>query len=576
MQKRLNERVLIKRIGNMNKVFVLFLALISFGVDAKDVRIKVEPLKPVYKEPYQIKVVIRTDSSTEPQISFTPINIEVISKAQTGTQTQASFVNGKTSITKSITYTYEVVSNRFGTAYMKDIKIDTGSRTLSHPTVRISVLQQAAKNKNIFVRAEVDKEQAYVGESIIVRYYLYNRSDIPITSTDVKKFPKLDKFLKRFHQEQVNPKRVNLGGKIYTRRVMYTAQLFAQQPGLYRIDPISLRVGYSKRRDPFSNFGFNLRLGGTSKTTAMSAPVEIEALALPVDSMPSNFSGIVGRNEFSVKMNKNKFLVNEPIEIVLNIKGDGAFELFDAPAILPFAELEEFEKNSDLTIYKDFTAQKKVEYTYLGRSNLDIKNHNVTLSYFDTDAKSYKEVTLAIGDLKVVGGSARSKTPNDKSNLAQTRSNDKKNIISTPVEEPFELKPFYKPVNTILFNAKEVSLFIASLIAILGLVFSKRLYFWWKKNQSNEDVFKKIYRDGLSYHLFLELFENLSETGDIRVKIKQLEISESAQQHLLDVLDQLNTLYFEQKSEQRIKIKKKFFKELEKLIKSENEIIYEL
>ena len=67
---------------------------------------------------------------------------------------------------------------------------------------------------------------AFVGESILVRYYLYNR--VTVNTTDIKKFPKLNKFLKRYHQERMVAEKVRYNGEIYTRRVLYTAQLLLE------------------------------------------------------------------------------------------------------------------------------------------------------------------------------------------------------------------------------------------------------------------------------------------------------------------------------------------------------------
>ena len=59
--------------------------------------------------------------------------------------------------------------------------------------MRIIVLKTARRAKDIMAIAIADKESAFVGESIIVRYYLYNK--IQVNTTDIKRFPKLSKFL---------------------------------------------------------------------------------------------------------------------------------------------------------------------------------------------------------------------------------------------------------------------------------------------------------------------------------------------------------------------------------------------
>ena len=85
-----------------------------------------------------------------------------------------------------------------------------------------------------------------------------------------------------------------------------------------------------------SGFGFgNQRF----KNKDLSSPmVEIEVLPLPTEGVPSSFTGLVGEHEFNLSVPKTKYLVNEPIEIKLEVKGKGALENLDAPAIFCFTK----------------------------------------------------------------------------------------------------------------------------------------------------------------------------------------------------------------------------------------------
>lgn len=546
----------------------------SLNTWAKDLKITVDPMRPVYKQPYEITFQVKVDGDEVPQIRFNPINIEVINKRQAGTQTQATFINGQASINKTITYIYEVVSNRFGSAYLKDIGVSVGDRELLHPTVRISILERPKAAKNIFVKAIVDKTEAFVGESILVRYFLYTRADIAVSSTDIQKFPKLNKFLKRFHQEQIVPERVRHNNQMFVRRVMYTAQLFAETPGDYTIDPISLRVGYSNNRDPFSNFGFNIRMGGRKKTTAISDPISIEVSPIPGLNIPKNFTGLVGQHNFKLKINKNKFLVNEPIEIQLQVDGNGSLELFDAPSVLNQPEIEEFDKKTDLSIRKDFTATKKVDFTYLGRSNLDLKNLNLKYSFFEPETKQFKEVTLRIGDILISGGTGGLETELRQELQPQIKPSGNKK--QEPKNTEFDLNPFYKPLNTLLYSARQVSIALGSVACVFIFFLLKRLYFLFRKRGENSGLFERACRHGVAYKDFVEILTFLVNEGDLREKIQNLDISDKNKSYLLGLLDQLNSYYADGEGNKKIKVKKKIFKTLEKLAYKDDKIIYEI
>ncbi|MAX66451.1 MAG: hypothetical protein CME66_05905, partial [Halobacteriovoraceae bacterium] len=348
------------------KVLLILAFFITTAV-AAELDININPKKPVFNETFTVEFVIKTDKqNVEPVISFDPLGAEVVSKSDVSTSTQYSYINGRSTIERKMAVTYELIARQPGMAYLRSILVEVGDEKLRHQTLNITILKNPQPSKKIFVRAEVDKKEVYAGESIIARYYLYSRADVPVSSMEIKKFPKLNTFLKRFHQEQISPQRVKYDGKIYIRRIMYTAQLYAQTPGEYEIDPITMRVAYTKNSNSFSGFGLGFQIGKPMYKTLISPSVEINVLPLPAQGMPQSFTGLVGKHSFELKINKNKFIANEPIELDLTIQGPGALELYEAPHLLDDKNLEEFEKSSDLIVNKDFSGTKKIDYTYLG------------------------------------------------------------------------------------------------------------------------------------------------------------------------------------------------------------------
>ena len=291
------------------KYLIVILSLLSSAF-AAELKIKVVPENPVYKESFNIEFILKSDSDAEPVINFNPLGIEVLSRSKLGTSTRISYINGESNVEKTTTYSYEMIAPRSGVAFLRDISVEIDDEVVKHATIRIKVLKQEARTKKIFVRAEVDKESAYVGESILIRYYLYSRAEVPLSSTDIKRFPKLDKFLKRFHQERQSPARVQLAGDMYLRRIMYTAQVFAERPGEYKIDPIRMKISYSDRRNVLNNFGFGSAFGRQRSSTVTSPVVKIEVKPLPVQGLEKHSRGLLVPHLIKAKINKDMFHVN--------------------------------------------------------------------------------------------------------------------------------------------------------------------------------------------------------------------------------------------------------------------------
>jgi hypothetical protein len=61
----------------------------------------------------------------------------------------------------------------------------------------------------------------------------------------------------------------------------------------------------------------------------------------------------------------------------------------------------------------------------------------------------------------------------------------------------------------------------------------------------------------------------------MRSKIDSMQIGAKAKEYLKGLLDDLND-HYQDKSDDKLQIKKKYFKEMEKFIKERNEVTYEL
>ena len=542
--------------------YILFFILLTQVANANILKINVSPERPVLDEIFNVEFTLNVDTEDEPVINFNVINLDVVSKSSPQVATRATYIGGKVTINKSITYVYEMKAQREGSAYINNISINVGGKNYKHQSKLITITKDSVKEKSLFARAEVEKESVYVGESIVVRYYLYNRADIGIRNVDIKKFPKLDKFLKRFHQEDMKLERVNIGGKIYERRIMYTAQLFAQGAGDYRIDPITMNISYSTGGDSLNSFGFNLRLGRQRSTTLISPEVKIKAVPVPIESMPKNFTGLVGSHNFKLEMNRNKFIVNEPIELQLTVTGNGALELYEAPVLISNQNVEEFEKSGDLAINKNFTAEKKFKYTYLPRESFKEDARKVELSYFNIEENNFKTVTLDIPSLEVAGRSNR--VAIEKTTSSANTTDEKINDGSASLYNS-EWKAKYLILNTYLLNLKNIFILCSLLLLMYGFYILIKIF----KGREIKDLspFDDIYKNGVTYSKFFRIFNQIDDSNKIQVIINKLEVDESTKKYLLKLLDDLEGQYNQGEKRVKIKVNKKYFRKIEEIAK---------
>lgn len=527
------------------------------NLKADTLKVSLDPKEPLVDESFRVNFEITTEEGTDPVINFNPLNVEVISRSDTGVRTRTTYINGKLSVERTLSVAYEMVAHRVGSAYLRNINVDLNGKKIKHDTFRINVLKTPRKARDILVLAELDKEEAFVGESVVVRYYLYNKA--PVASTEIKRFPKLEKFLKRYHQEKVGAERVELNGEIYTRRVIYTAQVYASRPGEIKVDPITLAIQYSKGgASPFDSFGFGGRYGQMRRITVSSKPVSIKIKALPVENVPPSFTGLVGKHSFKLELNKNRFVVNEPIELKLRVVGKGALELYEAPKIFTNPGIEEFETSADLVVNEDFSASKTFLYTYLGREGVSIKDKKIPFTYFDPSSLEFKTEYIDLGEI-VIAATTQTVERNDRV-TPTPKAEEPTDEIELPSLAPKYFEPFYRLAGTYAYNA----FFVAIVLALIALGFvlvlmRKQLS---KISSRKPGLLSEVARRGLNYSRLHQLVTRLGNAADMRSSVESSSLSAETKKYLLDLIEKSEAQYKVNGNSESYKVPRKRLKEI--------------
>lgn len=538
------------------KFIVLFFVFISYAYAAK-IQINVLPKEPVVNEEFTVEISVKGEKiDALPVVKFDPLGVSLVEEFAPTHKTTHMYVNGKSSMSKTYTYRYILQANTPGPVYLRNIEANVDGKVIRHKTKIISILREAKKVRPVFFKAEFEKDAYYPGESIVVKYNLYSRVDYTVRNYDVKKFPKLEKFLKRFHKEDLKASIVQVGNYRFRKRTLYTTQLFAQASGMYKIDPMEIRVLYAKNSSSFGGFGFNI--GGQERSTSLKSP-SVEVNVVPIEKeFPENFSGLVGSHSFKLKMNKNKFVNNEPIELTLDIQGDGALELFEAPSLINNQNIEEFDKSDELQIKQDYSAQKTINYTYIGREKVDLKNVEYTLSTFNPETKEFEEHRLKIGDLKVIviaNTTKKSEVPNSKPNK---KIENGLNINFDSEEYVFGF--LKKTMASYIYQIKDIFIFSLVLLIFSILFFCYKLSVNLNRKDLSEDDL--VLKKGLDYGTLYKVLTKIGPSGSMSQIIENSKLDAKTKTYFLSLVDTFNNKY---DMNLKIKVNKKYWLELTKL-----------
>lgn len=391
----------------IKKFCVLFVSFLAFAASASDlVVVETNPRDPIRGEVFQIIFKCSVKANEEPKINFRADGFDVLGKHVQGVSAKTIFQNGRLTTERKMLVVYEAKADRAGRVALRDVVVDVGGQVVREPEVPIEVLEARREPKVVFLEAEVPKRSVFLGEGVTVRYFIYTK--VNLQSFDIKKYPKLDGFMKRYLQEGENPQNVNYNGEVFRRSLIYAARLYPEKTGTLVVDPMEISSTYSI--DPFGNLGFGFGGGGrdAKSRVIVSEPVQIKVNPLP-PGKPSNFSGLVGKHKFELNFSRSNLLVNEPMEVRFTVSGDGNLENFENPIILDSSEVEKFDAKSDLTLVGAENAIKKIDYTYLGKKPGTIKPTRFEISYFDTDTNRYESFTQDVPQIVVAGGGAPAK-----------------------------------------------------------------------------------------------------------------------------------------------------------------------
>lgn len=546
----------------MRSLLLLIFLLITFQVFADDqLTVSLEPKKPIVNETFSlIFKVISSEAKSIEEIDFKSPGLTIVGQSQQGISTRTVYANGKLTVTRELTVLYELQAANYGMKFIRDIKVKVDGKVLSHPMVSFEVMKEPQVAPDVFVMADVAKTDVFVGEGIVARYYLYSKASV--SNLDVKKYPKLNNFLKRYLQEPDRSERVSVDGQIYIRNLIYAAKLFPEKPGSLKIDPLSLSVTYSRTNlnDPFAFT--NPR--DLKTRTISSDTINLNVLPLPTP-VPSNFTGLVGKHQFSLRMNQNKLVVNQPLELVLSVSGPGALENFEAPKMIENKALEEFESNGELKIQDTDFATKIFTYTYLAAAPLELPSQKMKFSYLNPTTAQYEEVEVE-REAVHVGGQARNqsvpKTENNKVEVKDRKTEDQPAIVEIKgLSSVFSWKKWQDAINLGLCVLAVVILLSFSTGRIISL-------------RTGKAIVPSHFKKDFNYHDFVQWLSPVmvNKAKSPKEVLREMGLSSEAQKYFEELLYSSDVSKFSSnKKDYNYSFKAKYFKELASKIEKFNE-----
>ena len=359
--------------------------------------------------------------------------VEVIAGPYTSSESSFQMVNGHTSSSSSITYTYTLYAAKSGVYNIPAAHARVGGKQISSRPAKVTVVGSAQgrgnnspkmheddnypphmkvagsaiSGRDLFIKVSANKRKVYEQEPILLTYKVYTLVDL----TQLEgKMPELTGFhtqeiplpqQKSFHIERVN-------GKPYRTVTWSQYVMYPQMTGKMEIPSITFKgivVQQNRSVDPFEAF-FNGGSGYVEVKRNIVAPsIKIDVLPLP--HKPANFSGGVGKFNISAQLNKNELKAGDPLSLRIVVGGIGNLKLIKQPVVNFPKDWDKYDpKVTDKTKLTSNGLEGNMIYDILAvpRNQGHYTIPPVELTYYDTSLNLYKTIKTQSFEIEVAKG----------------------------------------------------------------------------------------------------------------------------------------------------------------------------
>ena len=380
-------------------------------------------------EQFRLTYTVNTQNVSDFRAGDIPDELEVLIGPNRSMQSSYQMINGHTSSTSSITYTYIVSATKNGSFTIPPAHIVAGGKTIASNSLTIKVSGTASNARqrqrddegaemrdagsqisgsDLFIKVSANKRRVHEQEPIVLTYKVYTlvsltqlRGDMP----DLKSFYTQEVDLpqqKSFSVEHVN-------GRAYRTCTWSQYVMFPQITGKLQIPSITFEgivVQQNRNVDPFEAF-FNGGSGYIEVKKKIVAPgIDIQVDPLP--QRPANFSGGVGKFTISAQLDKTETKANDPVSMRVIISGTGNLKLLKQPVINVPKDFDKYEpKVTDKTKLTSSGIEGSMIYDVLivPRHQGKYEIPPVEFTYFDTSENAFKTIKSEGFTLDVAKGS---------------------------------------------------------------------------------------------------------------------------------------------------------------------------
>ena len=426
-----------KRLRNSQRIVTILLSFVLCYLSQSHVVAQTltasAPSHVAVGDQFRLSYKVNSQDVSEFRASGIPDAFEVLMGPSMSQQSSYQFVNGHTSQSSSITYTYILYATKNGTFTIPPARIIVDGKTITSQALKITVSgsssnaqqsngrqRQSSGNESmraagsrisgsdLFIKVSANKRRVHEQEPILLTYKVYTLVDL----TQLEgKMPDLQ----GFHTQEVSlPQQKSfkietVNGRPYRTVTWSQYVMFPQITGKLTIPSITFNgivVQQNRNVDPFEAF-FNGGSGYVEVKKQIQAP-SVDIMVDPLPQRPADFSGGVGKFNISAQLSKTEVKANDPVTLRIIVSGTGNLKLIKQPAVNFPNDFDKYDAKltdkSKLTV-NGLEGSMVYDFLAVPRHPGKFEIPAVRFTYYDTQTDSYKTVTTESFTLDVAKGS---------------------------------------------------------------------------------------------------------------------------------------------------------------------------
>ena len=321
-----------------------------------------------------------------------------------GMQQSYQFINGKT--WSGVELLFTVTGLRKGRYRIPPFEFRRGNATMTSGEVTLTVAPggggggggEGSGVADVRPWVELSTATAYVGQPIIMRYYLKS-AGMRATVHQFSELPENKGFAAKQVEDPMHDRESTREGD-YEKTHLVTFALIPAGPGNYKVGGgsavVSVQVASRGARDFFGGFGFP----GFTRQQALefdSRPVTVRAL--PAAGRPAGFQGDIGSFTMKMECPSGDIKVYEEKKVSVIVSGTGNLVTMTKPALereVPGLKVIAEEGETDMALEGNrLKGSKKFTYTLIPDKPGPVSPGRFRFSFFNPDTGRYETAESA-------------------------------------------------------------------------------------------------------------------------------------------------------------------------------------